>query len=115
MPLKKEFHVKKKCKINTFSARKNFFMKNILIITFLKKADFTGLFKRIVHSLSKSYIDLSGFNNPEGENKSNRAKTERFYIMRIFTKKNFHKNPRSLHVKPYLQNYAKMWSFFDVI
>ena len=62
-------------------------MKNILIITFLKKTDFTSLFKRTVHPLNKSYIDLSGSNNPKGENhESNRAKTETFYIKSIFTR-----------------------------
>ena len=76
-------------------------MKNILIITFLKKTDFTSLFKQTVHPLNKSYIDLSGSNNPIGENhESNRAKTERFYMKPIFTRGNFHENPRSLHMKP---------------
>ena len=76
-------------------------MKNILIITFLKKTDFTSLFKRTVHPLNKSYIDLSGFNNPIGQNhESNSAKTERFCIKAIFARENFHKNPKSLHRKP---------------
>ena len=71
---------RKRWKVNTPFAGKYFFMKNILIITFLKKTDFTSLFKATVHhSSNKCYIHLSGSNNPIGENhESNRAKTERF-------------------------------------
>ena len=76
-------------------------MKKILIITFLKRTGFTSFFKWTVHPLSKSYIDLSGSNNPIGENhESNCTKWERFYIKPIFTRGNFDKNPRSLHMKP---------------
>ena len=47
------------------------------------------------------YIYISGSNNPKGEDhESNRAKTERFHIKPIFTRENFHKSPRSLHMKP---------------
>ena len=88
---------RKSWKIDTFFAGKYFFMKNILIITFLKTTDFTSLFNRTVHPLNKSYVDLSGSNNPIRENhESNPAKTERFYIKPIFTRRNFPKNPKSL-------------------
>ena len=63
--------------------------------------NFTSLFKWRVYPLNKSYIDLSGSSNPEEEDpESNQAKTERFYIKLIFTRENFHKSPRSLHMKP---------------
>ena len=95
------FNVMRKLGKITFSAGKYFFMKNILITTFLKRTDFTSSFKRTVHPLKKSYIDLSGSKNSKGENhESNRAKTEKFYINPIFTRGNFHKNPRFLHMKP---------------
>ena len=61
-----------------FSAEKYFFKKNILTRTFLKKTNFTSLFKQTVHPFSKSSIDFSGSNNPTGEyHESNRAKEER--------------------------------------
>ena len=102
MLVKKKSVIRRKSwKINTFCAGKYFFKKNILIITFLKKADFTRLFKRTVHPLRKSYVNLSGFNYPKGENhESDRAKRQRFYIKPIFTRENFHRNPMSLHIKP---------------
>ena len=63
---------------------------------FLKKTNFTSLFKRTLYPLNKSYIDLSGSNNLKGEDyESNRAKTERFYIKPIFARENFHKSPSS--------------------
>ena len=63
--------------------------------------NFTSLFKRTVYPLNKSYISISGSNNPEGEDhENNRAKTERFYIKPIFTRENVHKRTRSLHMKP---------------
>ena len=88
---------------NKYVFRRKIFLyeKHSVIITFLKKTDFTSLFKQTVHQLNNSNIDLSGFNNPKGENhESNRVKTERFYIKPIFTSGNFHENPRSLHMKP---------------
>ena len=52
-------------------------MKNTLTRTFLKKTNFTSLFKQTVHPFNKSYIDFSGSNNPKGENhEGNRAKEE---------------------------------------
>ena len=52
-------------------------MKNTLIRTFLKKTNFTGLFKQTVHPFNKSYIDFLGSNNSKGGNhESNRAKEE---------------------------------------
>ena len=69
---------RKSWKINTFSAEKYFFMKSILTRTFLKKTNYTSLFKQTVHPFNKSYIDFSGSNNPKGENhENNRAKEER--------------------------------------
>ena len=60
------------------SAEKYFFMKNILTRTFLKKTNFTSLFKQTIHSFNKSYIDFSGCNNPKGQNhESIRAAEER--------------------------------------
>ena len=101
MFIKKQFTVKKKLENKYVFRSKIFLHENILIITFLKKTNFTGLFKRAVYPLNKSYIDLSGFNNPKGEDhESNRAKTERFDIKPIFIGENVHKSPRSLHVKP---------------
>ena len=53
-------------------------MKNTMIRTFLKKINFTSLFKQTVHPFNKSYIDFSGSNNPKGENhESNCAKEDR--------------------------------------
>ena len=37
-----------------FSAEKYFFMKNALTRTFLKKINFTSLFKQTVHPFNKS-------------------------------------------------------------
>ena len=65
-------------KNNTFSAEECFLVKNTLIRTFLKKTNFTSLFKQTVHPFNKSYIDFLGSNNPKGGNhESNRAKEER--------------------------------------
>ena len=45
---------------------------------FLRKTNFTSLFKLTVHPFNKSSIDFSDSNNPTGENhESNRAKDER--------------------------------------
>ena len=53
-------------------------MKNILTRTFLKKANFTSLFKLTVHPFHKSYIDFLGSINPKVENhESNHAKEEK--------------------------------------
>ena len=78
MLIKKRVTQRKIWKINTFSAEKYFFMKNIMTRTFLEKTNFTSLFKQTVHPFNKSSIDFSGSNNPTGENhEGNRAKEER--------------------------------------
>ena len=57
-----------------FVHEKTFFLTR----TFLKKTNFTSLFKKTVHPFNKSYIDFSGYNNPTVEiHENNRAKEER--------------------------------------
>ena len=63
-------NVKKK-----FFGRKIFLHEKHSDQNFLKKTNFTSLFKQTVHPFNKSYIDFSGPNNPQGENhESNCAK-----------------------------------------
>ena len=80
MLIKRRVMWRKSWKINTFSAEKYFFMKNILARTFLKKTSFTSLFKQIVHPSSTSYIDFSGSNNPIGENHESNRRGEKTSI-----------------------------------
>ena len=70
--------MKKKLENKYVFRRKIFLHEKHCDQNFIKKTNFTSLFKQTVHPFSKSYIDFSGPNNPKTENhESNRAKEER--------------------------------------